>query len=76
MFVLRGGAGPASTGGGKPKSSCGGTQESFTSGNLARLISDRVQGEINALEQDPLRIAGLNKDEKAKPCSQRISQHP
>lgn len=76
MFVLRGGAGPASTGGGKPKSSCGGTQESFTSGNLARLISDRVQGEIHALEQDPLRIAGLNKDEKAKPCSQRISQHP
>lgn len=76
MFVLRGGAGPASTGGGKPTSSCGGTQESFTSGNLARLISDRVKGELDALERNPLRIAGLNKDEKAKPCGQRISQHP
>lgn len=74
LFVLRGGAGPQSTGAGDPKSSCGGTHENFSSGNLAELVSSRIERDIASLDGDPLRIAGLNKDEKAKPCEQRIAQ--
>ena len=72
MFVLRGGAGPQSTGGGDPTSSCGGVHENYSSGNLDQLISSKVDSSLKALDADPLRIAGLNQDEKAKPCSQRI----
>src|SRR5262249_50065000 len=43
LFVLRGGAGPESTGGGDPLSSCGGTQANFRSGNLDALIVERVR---------------------------------
>jgi Mg-chelatase subunit ChlD len=72
MFVLRGGAGPQSVGGGDPKSSCGGTQEQYASGNLDQLIVSKVKRELAALDGDPRRIAGLGKDENAKPCNQRI----
>lgn len=72
MFVLRGGAGPQSTGGGDPKSSCGGTHESYSSGNLDSLIVTKIRRELQALDADPTRIAGLGKDENAKPCSERL----
>jgi Mg-chelatase subunit ChlD len=72
MFVLRGGAGPQSTGGGDPTSSCGGTQTNFTSGSLDILISRKVEGEMRALDRSPLKIAGLGLDENAKPCKDRI----
>ncbi len=73
MFVLRGGAGPQSTGAGDPKSSCGGTQTAYTSGALDALILGKIRGEIRALDRDPLRIAGLGLDENAKPCSARLA---
>jgi hypothetical protein len=73
LFVLRGGAGPQSVGGGDPKSSCGGVQENFSSGNLDELILAKVQREIDALERNPMRIAGLGEDENAKPCDQRVT---
>lgn len=73
MFVLRGGAGPQSTGAGDPKSSCGGTQTAYTSGALDALILGKIRGEIRALDRDPLRIAGLGTDENAKPCSARLA---
>jgi len=72
MFVLRGGAGPQSVGGGDPKSSCGGTQEQYASGKLDKLIVNKVRQELAAVDADPMRIAGLGKDESAKPCNERI----
>jgi hypothetical protein len=73
MFVLRGGAGPGSTGGGDPKASCGGTHEEFTSGNLDQLITRKIKLEILSLKADPMRIPGLLKDESAKPCADRVN---
>jgi hypothetical protein len=72
LFVLRGGAGPASTGGGDPRSSCGGTQTAYASGNLDALIVQKVTRELRGLDRDPLRIAGLRVDEDAKPCKDRL----
>ncbi|HYP77634.1 MAG TPA: VWA domain-containing protein [Polyangiaceae bacterium] len=72
LFVLRGGAGPQSTGAGDPKSSCGGTQTAYTSGNLDALVLAKIQGALRSLERDPLRIPGLNTDENAKPCADRV----
>jgi Mg-chelatase subunit ChlD len=72
MFVLRGGAGPQSSGGGDPASSCGGTHQNYQSGNLAELIGDKLRLAVASLEADPLRIAGLGQDERAKPCEARI----
>lgn len=72
LFVLRGGAGPQSTGGGDPKSSCGGTQTSFRSGNLDGLILQRIEREIKLIDRDPMRIPGLRVDENAKPCGERL----
>jgi Mg-chelatase subunit ChlD len=75
MFVLRGGAGPQSTGGGDPKSSCGKTHKSYTSGNLAELITGKVKAELLALDADPMKVAGLHQDEKAKPCDGAVSRN-
>jgi Mg-chelatase subunit ChlD len=72
MFVLRGGAGAQSTGAGDAKSSCGGTHQNFSSGNLDDLIVHKIALEIASLSADPHRIAGLGKDEDAKPCADRI----
>ena len=72
MFVLRGGAGPQSTGGGDPTSSCGGTHKNYSSGNLSELISDKIKITLKQLDIDPMLIAGLHKDELAKPCSERL----
>lgn len=72
MFVLRGGAGPQSTGGGDPGSSCGGTHQNYASGNLDELIVQKARRELKSLDQDPMRIAGLGEDESAKPCDRRI----
>lgn len=72
MFVLRGGAGPQSTGGGDPRSSCGGTHTDYTSGNLDALILSKVRAAIAAKDASPLRIAGLHQDEKDRPCDQRV----
>ncbi|MCA9630837.1 MAG: VWA domain-containing protein, partial [Myxococcales bacterium] len=74
LFVLRGGAGPQSTGAGDPKDSCGSRHDNYTSGNLAELISNKVQTSVDSLSWDPMKIAGLGKDEKSKPCSQRVAQ--
>jgi Mg-chelatase subunit ChlD len=73
LFVLRGGAGPQSTGGGDPKSSCGGTHDNYTSGNLDALIVSKIRAELASIDADPMRIAGLGKDENAKPCSERLT---
>lgn len=73
MFVLRGGAGPQSTGAGDAESSCGGTHKNYSSGNLAELITGKVTGSLRALDDDPLLIAGLGKDENAKPCAERLT---
>jgi Mg-chelatase subunit ChlD len=72
MFVLRGGAGPQSTGGGDPVSSCGGTHTNYSSGKLDELIVQKIRRELRSVDADPLRIAGLRTDENAKPCDQRI----
>jgi hypothetical protein len=72
LFVMRGGAGPQSTGAGDPRSSCGGTQTQYQSGNLDALITERVRRELKNLDADPLRIPGVGTDENAKPCSQRL----
>ena len=72
LFVLRGGAGPQSVGAGDPKSSCGGTQTAYTSGNLDALVLAKIKGALRSLEREPLRIPGLNTDENAKPCADRI----
>jgi Mg-chelatase subunit ChlD len=73
LFVLRGGAGPQSTGGGDPISSCGGTQTNYASGNLDALIVRKVEQQLRALDGDPLRIPGAGVDENAKPCKERIA---
>jgi len=73
LFVLRGGAGPQSAGAGDPKSSCGGTQTAYTSGNLDELVLAKIKGAIRSLERDPMLIPGLNTDENAKPCANRVS---
>lgn len=73
MFVLRGGAGPQSTGAGDAESSCGGTHKNYSSGNLAELITAKVTGSLRALDDDPMRIAGLGEDENAKPCAERLT---
>lgn len=73
MFVLRGGAGPQSTGGGDPVSSCGGTQEQYASGNLDGLIVSKVKHELASLDRDPMKIPGLRTDENAKPCADRLA---
>lgn len=72
MFVLRGGAGPQSTGGGDPATSCGGTHTNYSSGKLDELIVQKIRHELNAVDADPMRIAGLRTDENAKPCDQRV----
>ena len=72
LFVLRGGAGPQSTGAGDPKSSCGGTQTQYTSGQLDVLILRKIRQELAGIDRDPMRIAGLNGDENAKPCNERM----
>ena len=72
LFVLRGGAGAASTGAGDPRSSCGGTQTAYSSGNLDALIVNKVTRELKGLDRDPLKIAGLRLDENARPCSDRL----
>jgi Mg-chelatase subunit ChlD len=72
LFVLRGGAGPQSTGGGDPASSCGGTQTAYSSGNLDELIVRKVERELRAIDGDPLRIPGAGMDENAKPCADRL----
>jgi hypothetical protein len=74
LFVLRGGAGPQSVGGGDPKSSCGGTPERYATGNLHALGISKIKRELSALDADPLKIAGLGKDESSKPCNQRVAQ--
>ena len=55
-----------------PTSSCGGTQEQYSSGKLDRLIVNKVKLELAAVDADPLRIAGVGKDESSKPCNERI----
>jgi len=72
MFVLRGGAGPQSTGAGDAESSCGGAHQNFQSGNLDQLITHKIAQELAAIDADPLRIAGLGQDERAKPCKDRV----
>lgn len=72
MFVLRGGAGPQSTGGGDPTSSCGATHQNYSSGKLDQLIAGKINLEITSLKADPMRIPGLNKDENAKACDERV----
>ena len=72
LFVMRGGAGPQSTGAGDPRSSCGGTQTSYASGNLDVLIMQKIHQELKSIDRDPTRIAGLGKDENAKPCNERL----
>jgi hypothetical protein len=73
LFVLRGGAGPQSTGAGDAKSSCGTTHDNYTSGNLDALITAKVERAVSALDADAMRIAGLGQDELSKPCAQRIA---
>jgi hypothetical protein len=73
LFVLRGGAGPQSTGAGDPKSSCGGTHTNYSSGNLDGLILSKITRELRGLDGDAMRIAGLYRDEDAKPCNERIA---
>lgn len=72
MFVLRGGAGPQSTGGGDPTSSCGATHQNYSSGKLDQLIAGKIRLEVTSLKADPMRIPGLNKDENAKACNERV----
>lgn len=72
MFVLRGGAGPQSTGGGDPTSSCGATHQNYSSGKLDQLIAGKIHLEVTSLKADPMRIPGLNKDENAKACNERV----
>jgi Mg-chelatase subunit ChlD len=74
LFVLRGGAGPQSAGAGDALSSCGGTHTNYASGNLDGLILGKIAQELRAIDRDPMRIAGLGKDEKAKPCEERIGE--
>ena len=68
MFVLRGGAGPQSTGAGDPKTSCGTTQTSYASGNLDQLIVNKVLDEVALYDHDPLDIPGLHLDAHISAC--------
>jgi hypothetical protein len=68
LFVLRGGAGPASTGGGDPLSSCGGTQAQYRSGNLDALILAHIEAARKAQDEDPMAIRGLKKDVVPAKC--------
>jgi Mg-chelatase subunit ChlD len=68
MFVLRGGAGPQSTGGGDPKTSCGTTQTSYASGNLDDLIVTKVLDQVALYDHDPLQIPGLGADTQMVSC--------
>lgn len=68
LFVLRGGAGPQSTGGGDPLSSCGGTQTKYASGNLDALILEHIRAAKSAIDGNALDIRGLHTDWTAKPC--------
>jgi len=68
MFVLRGGAGPQSTGAGDPKTSCGTTQTSYASGNLDQLIVNKVLDEVSLYDHDPLDIPGLHTDAHISAC--------
>ena len=54
LFVLRGGAGPASTGGGDPIKSSGGTQTRYRSANLDALVLEKIDRARKALDQDPI----------------------
>jgi hypothetical protein len=72
MFVLRGGAGPMSTGAGDAVSGCGETHKNYSSGNLSELVSDKIKITVKSLDLDPLAIAGLGQDELAKPCGERL----
>ena len=73
LFVLRGGAGPQSTGAGDPKSSCGGTRRELHERQPRRARPrEDPRRELRALDGDPMRIAGLREDEDAKPCDQRV----
>jgi Mg-chelatase subunit ChlD len=54
LFVLRGGAGPASTGGGDPIKSSGGTQAQYRSGNLDALVIEKIDHARKALDLDPV----------------------
>jgi Mg-chelatase subunit ChlD len=76
MFVLRGGAGPQSTGAGDPISSCGGTHKNYSSGNLDELILGKIQRERDYLRADPMAIPGLATDENARPCPKRTQLTP
>jgi hypothetical protein len=68
MFVLRGGAGPQSTGGGDPKTSCGTQQSSYASGNLDELIVNKVLDEVSLYDKDPSAIPGLHEDSVIVSC--------
>ena len=73
LFVLRGGAGPQSTGAGDPTSSCGGTQTQYRSGNLDALDRPSASAASSPnIDGDPMRIPGVGTDENAKPCAQRL----
>jgi hypothetical protein len=72
LFVMRGGAGPQSTGAGDPRSSCGGTQTQYQSGNLDALIVQKITRELRLIDRNPLLIPGLRVDESAKPCAERL----
>lgn len=54
LFVMRGGAGPASTGGGDPLASSGGTHTQWRSGNLDALVLEKIDRARKALDADPL----------------------
>jgi hypothetical protein len=36
------------------------------------LVLAKINGAIRSLERDPMRIPGLNTDENAKPCAERL----
>jgi hypothetical protein len=74
LFILRGGAGPQSTGAGDPKSSCGDRQSNYTSGQLDELLVGVITRELRGLDGDPLRVPGLKEDERAKPCEERAER--
>jgi hypothetical protein len=73
MFVLRGGAGPQSTGAGDPLTSCGTRQTQYTSGNLHQLVVNKVKDQLAAVDADPMRIRGRGQDERPAACA-RIAQ--
>jgi len=36
------------------------------------LVLAKINGAIHSLDRDPMRIAGLDADENAKPCADRV----